>query len=88
MTSIWFSIIIAVLAWCGGWIYGSSGAWNEGYNYGQETMQLMLQGDQMTADRVLKSMPKPRPYDYNNVSEANYDEPMPTRNPRRLTVVK
>lgn len=89
MTHTWFILIVAAIAWASGWMYGSSGSWNEGYERGKEAMQLMLQGDPMTTEKVAKV------YDWDktlkpSVSAANYDMDELTPRPfkRRLSMVE
>lgn len=86
MTNTWFILIVAAIAWGSGWMYGSSGSWNEGYERGKEAMQLMLQGDPMTQDRVAKvydwdsSLPKAASWDM--------DELTPRPFKRRLSMIE
>lgn len=89
MTNTWFIFIVAAIAWGSGWMYGSSGSWNEGYERGKEAMQLMLQGDPMTTEKVatvydwdtaLRPSGSPKEYDLEELTPAPFK--------RRLSMVE
>lgn len=93
MNRIWLDISIAAIAWGSGWLYGSAGAWNEGYKYGRATMQLLLKGHPVTAEKVRDQLPpqhKPPTY-YKAESKAklwDHEEMTPQPFKQRLSMIQ
>lgn len=89
MNRIWLDIIIAAIAWGSGWLYGSAGAWNEGYEYGRATMQLLLKGHPVTAEKVRDQMPNnTHLYKAENNKPWDYDEMTPQPFKQRLSMIQ